>query len=158
MFNGVFSKRPERGQVPAGLVIWVMPGSSKLASHESSHAPPSLRSPGLGHDNPIVGIADGAVVDRCQESVDLSLHPLWKAAISPNKVVMDGPPGFAMSEPSEARTRQRRIAGAGSLDCYPDSKSVSCRSDPQAALEAPQIDDRQGNCSIRLVGSPCMKP
>lgn len=38
---------------------------------------------------------------------------------------MDGPPGFAMSEPSEAKTRQRRIAGAGSLDCYPDSKSVS---------------------------------
>ena len=69
MFNRVFSERPERGEVPAtrDRVIWVTPGSSMLASHESNHAPPSLKSP-------IVGVPDGAVVDRYQESVDLGLH------------------------------------------------------------------------------------
>ena len=73
MFNGVFSERPERRAVPAtrDRVIWATPGPSMLASHESNHAPPGVKSP-------IMGIPDGAVVDRYQESVDLGLHLLGK--------------------------------------------------------------------------------
>jgi hypothetical protein len=157
VFNEVFSERPERREVPAtrDRVIWATPGSSMLASHESNHAPP-----GLAHHNPIVGIPDGAVVDRYQESVDLGFHPRGRqrsrrirlpmfAAIGKFCVVRSKPRGRWTRYHRPARrdalsvdqswARQRRISGAASLNCYPDSQVSVVAVRFAGRLETPQL-------------------